>query len=253
MAALELLWDPAPPALTLAADEVHVWSAALDLAEGWGQQMVGYLSPDEQARAGRFRSPRDRGRYIAGRGTLRALLGRYLQTEPRRIELAYGAHGKPALAGGLEGSGLAFNVAHAGGLAVYALARGRAIGIDVERVRPLPDAEPVAAGILSARELAAYRALPQAQRLEAFFNCWTRKEAYVKATGLGLAQPLNEVEVTSTPGKPARLLRLGGDSAAAARWTLAALVPAEGHVAAVAAEGPVRRLTCLRWDADGPG
>ena len=148
------------------------------------------LSVEERARAGRFVFEDDRRRYTVARAQLRRLLGERLGERPEAVGLTYGAHGKPALAPRHAGSGLRFNVSHCGDVAVHAFTRGREIGVDVEAVRALPDADQIAARFFSPRENQAYQALPSGDRAVGFFNCWTRKEAYIKALGEGLAHPL---------------------------------------------------------------
>jgi 4'-phosphopantetheinyl transferase len=163
---------------------------------------------------------------------LRRLLGGFLGLEPERVELRYGPHGKPCV------EGLRFNLAHSHELALYAFSRGRELGVDLERIRPLRDAAAIAERYFSAEENAVLRSLPEIQRHEAFFRCWTRKEAYLKALGDGLARPLDSFDVTLAPGEPARLLRVQGAPDEAARWSLLHLDPAPGFVGALAAEGP---------------
>jgi 4'-phosphopantetheinyl transferase len=246
MAAHQWPWNQAPRNPALSQDEVHIWRAALDRSEGEVQELWRLLAPDEQERAARFHFARDRERFVAGRGILRAILARYLDADPAGLAFRYGAYGKPALA--IEdGDTPQFNLAHSQGLAVYALARGRAIGVDIERVRALADAEQIAERFFSLTEQAALRAVPTGQRLEAFFACWTRKEAFLKATGDGLARPLDQFDVALAPEEPARLLHVVGEPEAPARWRLEALAPALGYVAAVAATGHDWRLACWAW------
>jgi 4'-phosphopantetheinyl transferase len=142
---------------------------------------------------------------------------------------------------------LRFNVSHSHGLALYAVTRRRKIGIDIERVRPISGPEQLAARFFSAGENAELCALPEHVKHEAFFNCWTRKEAYVKARGEGLSLPLNQFDVSLNPGEPARLLRVERDPQEAARWSLQGLTPAPGYVAALAVEGHGWRLACWEW------
>lgn len=240
-------WGAAPPALRLADAEVHVWAAPLDPPAEDVRSYASLLAPDEQARAERFRFERDRRRFSVARGVLRLLLGRYLETEPRRVAFRYESHGKPVLGGELAGRGLRFNVSHSGEMALYALARGRELGVDVEEVRPMEDGLQIAERFFSQAEVAAFRALPAEVRDEAFFNCWTRKEAYIKAVGEGLSFPLHAFDVSLAPGEPARLLA-SRDPRQAERWSLRALPdPAPGYRAAVVAEGAGWDVACWRW------
>jgi len=245
--ALRRLWTPPPADLTLSSDDVHVWRAALDQPESRIRQFAHCLSADERARAERFHFERDRRHFIVGRGLLRAILGCYLSIEPHRLEFCYGSHGKPELGETSVGRRLRFNLSHSQGLVLYGVTRDREIGIDLERIRPIPKAEQIAQRFFSARENAVFRALPPGQGSEAFFNCWTRKEAYIKAVGDGLARPLDRFDVSFAPGEPARLLHVEGDPQEASRWGLLALTPAAGYVAALVVEGHGWRLACWEW------
>jgi phosphopantetheine--protein transferase-like protein len=147
---------------------------------------------------------------------------------------------------------LRFNVSHSDGLALYAIARGREVGVDVEQLRELPRAERIAERFFSTEETAALKAEPAERRVEAFFTCWTRKEAYIKARGDGLAHPLDQFAVSLVPGEPARLWVAGdGDAREIARWSLDALPLAPGYVAALAARGRGWRLTTRSWPLRG--
>lgn len=213
------------------------------------QQLAETLAPDERQRAERFHFERDRRRFIVGRGVLRRILGRYLALEPNRLQFCYGPWGKPALAGistTQEGQ-FCFNLAHSQSLALYAVTCERELGVDIEYIRAVPEAEQIAARFFSAQENTVLRSLPPQQKQEAFFNCWTRKEAYIKAIGDGLAQPLAEFDVSLTPGEPASLLRISGDTQAAAGWSIQALTPAPGYVAALAVKGHDWQLKCWQW------
>lgn len=240
-------WSPPPAALTLDENEVHVWRASLDLTASRIQSLERTLSPDECGRAGRFHFERDRRRFIVAHGLLRAILARYLGTEPGQLQFRYDPHGKPALAVDSGGGGLRFNLSHSHRVALYAVARGREVGIDVERIRTAVDVEQIAERFFSPREVAALRVLPPEVRTEAFFTCWTRKEAYVKARGKGLALPLDQFAVSLTPGEPAALLSVRGMLQETSRWSLRALAPGPGYVAALAVEGHSRRLRCWQW------
>jgi 4'-phosphopantetheinyl transferase len=226
-------------------DEIHVWHAWLDREAEALKQLESTLSPDEIARADRFHFAKDKNHYVAGRGLLRALLGRYLGEAPASLELSYGEHGKPALGGPNAASGLSFNLSHSGGLAVYAFAKGRDLGIDVERIKPDFVSEDIARRYFSAREVDDLLSLPPEKRPVAFFDCWTRKEAYLKARGAGLQIPLDSFSVSLLPGRPAGFL--GGVESC---WRLAAFHPAEGYPAAVVFDGTPRSVYYFSADTD---
>jgi 4'-phosphopantetheinyl transferase len=191
--------------------------AALDIE---AEPLAGLLSADERQRAERFVFQRDRRRYTVARARLRQLLGERLGAAPESLQFAYNRHGKPALARRPGERDLRFNVSHCGEVAAYAFTEGREVGVDVEEVRALPDADEVAMRFFAQRERAAYLSLPASERPQGFFNCWTRKEAFVKAIGEGLSHPLDTLDVSLAP----------------AGWMLSSFVPAAGLVGAVAVQ-----------------
>ena len=213
-------------------DDIHVWQAALDANGQNLGQLESTLSPEEKARADRFHFAKDRNRFLVARGLLRKLLGRYLHQAPADLEFSYEEYGKPFLSGRDAPSALCFNLSHSSGLIVYAFAKGRNLGIDVEHVHPESAGEDIAKRYFSAREVSDLQALPPEARVEGFFHCWTRKEAYLKATGMGLQIPLDSFSVSLLPGQPAQFH--GGVES---RWHMAAYHPAEGYVAAVVYDG----------------
>lgn len=190
------------------------------------------LCEAERQRAARFHCDRDRRRYIAARGQLRVLLSERLAVPPQAVELAYTPRGKPVLARG----GLHFNVSRRGDTALFAFSRDARIGVDLEEIHHVAGADAIAARYFSGRERSAYEALASHERMTGFFNCWTRKEAFVKGLGAGLAMPLDRFDVTLAPGEPARLLRVGSRRGADAGWRLESLAPLRGWVAALAME-----------------
>ncbi|MCH9649165.1 MAG: 4'-phosphopantetheinyl transferase superfamily protein [Deltaproteobacteria bacterium] len=230
------------PAPGLGEAEIHIWSVPLDLPAAEVASLGELLDPEEMKRALRFRFDRHRRRFIVGRGTLRKILGAYLGEEPRDLAFAYGPKGKPSLDGRFASSGICFNLSHSSELALYGLTLGGDLGVDVEFRRPMPDAEQIAERFFSQSEKEALREIPQETKSEAFFNCWTRKEAYIKATGDGLSMPLDRFDVTLTPGEEARMLRAEGSREKAENWSMFHLEPAEGYVAAVAIPGHGWRL-----------
>ncbi len=236
-------WETPPPQLVLERDHVHVWRAWLDHEPGCGDSFRATLSPDERARADRFRFDRDRARFVAGRAALRMILGRYLRREPAALRFGYGPQGKPFLADA-PGADLRFNLSHSYGLALYAVARGRDVGIDVEKIDPRLE-NGIAEQFFSPREVAALRSLPSAGQTEAFFACWTRKEAYAKARGEGLRLRLDQFEVSL--GESAALLRSDEDPGDTRRWRLEALSPGSGYAAAIAVGGDCCSLACWQW------
>jgi 4'-phosphopantetheinyl transferase len=234
-------WPRTDRALPLRPDEVHVWQARLDADERMVTELEALLVADERQRADRFYFPRDRRRFVVGRGLLRVLLGEYLSIPPADVALAAGAFGKPHVVGE---SSLRFNIAHSADLALYAIAAGREVGIDVEQERADVECDQLAQRFFAPEEIAALHALPPAERRTAFFRCWSRKEAYLKALGLGLQISLAGFAVTLTG--PVALLHTKHDPAQLDRWELRDLAPALGFAGAVAVEGRGARLVRLR-------
>jgi 4'-phosphopantetheinyl transferase len=231
-----------PPALR--PETIHVWRIALDLPPDALARFRESLSADEQARADRFRFETHRDHFVAGRGALRAILSRYVGIAPDQLAFTYGPQGKPALSN--AGDGLEFNLTHSHGLALLALGPGGRIGIDLEQLRPMDDAERIAERFFSARERDALRAIPAEGKVEAFLRCWTRKEAFIKAIGEGFSMPLDRFDVSLDPGAGARLLSVADRPDEAARWTLIELDLAPGFLAAVAIQGPCREIQLIR-------
>jgi len=231
------------PVAPIAGDDVHVWTVDLLADTGPIAAFAATLSADERDRAARFYFERDRRRYIVARGALRTILGECLGVDAAAVEFQYGAHGKPSLA-----ADLAFNVSHSGELALIACSRRGEIGVDIEEIRLLTDADLVASQFFSPREVARLRALPLGMRNEAFFRCWTRKEAYVKALGEGLSRPLATFDVTFTAGEPA-MLTVDHDEQETKRWSLTALDTPRGYAAALVTEGQ-RRVIGRRYAPD---
>lgn len=228
---------PRPAAgITLPAGEIHLWAVALDPPPAEVDRLAETLAADELERARRFHFERHRRQYQVGRGVLRELLGAYLGLPPGEVVFAYGQRGKPLLGGQAASSGLSFNLSNSHELALAGFLRGREIGVDVEHLKPMADLEQIAERFFSESERVALRGLPGERKAEGFFNCWTRKEAYLKAVGTGLAAPLDSFDVTLIPGEPPRMLTLEGDAERARRWSFHAFRPERDYIAALAIE-----------------
>jgi 4'-phosphopantetheinyl transferase len=232
-------FPPRAPAsgLELAPDEIHIWRVFLDPAPGQVESLGRALSPDEWERAHRFRFDKHRRQYVVGRGALRALAAAYVGARPEEIKFSYGPRGKPFLAPPFDGGGLQLNLSNSDEMALVGFVRGREIGVDVEYMRPMTDCEEIAERFFSESERQTLRTIPFPAKQEAFFNCWTRKEAYLKAVGEGLAAPLDSFDVTLALDEPPRMLTLKGDPTPAASWFFHHLRPADSYVGAVAIEG----------------
>jgi 4'-phosphopantetheinyl transferase len=220
----------------MTSDGVELVVAPLDVGCDAQHALEPLLAGDERQRAQRFAFERDRRRFIVARARLRQLLGERLGIEADSIELTYTAYGKPALARHPAKPDLRFNLSHCEDLAVYAFARGREVGIDVEAVRALPDADALAARFFSRHENAAYLSLAACDRPLGFFNCWTRKEALIKALGTGLSFPLGRFDVSLAPNEPARILRVEDIAGDHCGWSLQSFSPAPRFVVSVVVE-----------------
>jgi len=227
-------WTHSPVHPALSADEVHVWRAGLDRPAA---DYARLLSRDEQARADRLRFEQLQRRFIVGRGTLKVILGRYLNVSPEEIEFEYRPNGKPALSSGLRHTALCFNLSHSDELLLLAVTYQRAVGIDLETIRPDLDVENLAERFFSPTERAELEALPSDRRRASFFSGWTRKEAYLKARGEGLTFPLDQFSVSMDCDKPAKLLDVKDDPRELSRWSFHTLTPAPGYIGALAVEG----------------
>jgi 4'-phosphopantetheinyl transferase len=225
--------------------EVHVWRAALDVSPERLAGLAASLSQEELRRAERFRSAEVAARFIAGRGISREILGRYLRQPPNALGFVVGEQGKPALAG--DGAWLHYNVSNSAGLMLLACASGRQVGVDLEEIRPVPEALAIADRMLSPAERERLGALPGEHLQEAFLHCWTRKEAYIKALGRGLWTGLDTFDVSFGPHEEPRILAIHGDASSAGRWALRALDPGAGWLGAVVVEEPLTSLRTLQW------
>ena len=230
------MWSPAPASLSLSTGVVHVWRANLAQPPELQATLLRTLNDDERARADRFHFAQHRRRFVVARGFLRALLGRYLRTTPEDVRFAYGPYGKPSLAEPDAANGLRFNASHSHELAVYAFVQDREVGVDVEYVNTEFAGEDIAKHFFSAYEVQALLSLPESERAAAFFRCWTRKEAYIKAIGNGLSHPLDEFDVTLAAGEPAALLRDYREERATSSWSMFNL-ELEDYAGALVVEG----------------
>lgn len=225
------IWAAPPASLKLEANEIHVWAARLDAENILESERV--ISADEGVRADRFRFETHRNQFIAARGVLRRVLGEYLHSEPRELRFQYGKFGKPAIADE-HLTGIKFNISHSENLALFAVTREREIGVDIERINSsMVDAEMILQ-CLTEQEKSYLFALPLDKRDIFFFECWTRKEAFMKGCGKGLAIPPNEIETlsftNSSPDFPE-----GGAGFRPFQWSLQTIPFIPGHAAALAA------------------
>jgi 4'-phosphopantetheinyl transferase len=234
--------------LTLDRNLVHLWCAAINPSASIVRDLGLTLSEEEWERAERFKFPKDQRRFIVGRGLLRRLLASYLSCEPGAVEFTYGASGKPGLTGKLGCDLLSFNLSHAGSLVMFAFARGRQLGVDIEGVDAGVDIDPIVNQFFTPGEIADVNSRPADLRHHRFFELWTRKEALAKAQGKGLFTALRELD-TSAFDSDEGVIQDPELNHLVRSWWLSQLAPAPGYVAALAANKGSFRIACreMRW------
>lgn len=235
-------WSSPPNKPSLAGDEVHVWRVSLPQPAPQIRDFRQTLAPDELARAARFHFQKDRDHFISARGMLRNILGQYLSERPDRLRFQYSRYGKPSLAGEPAAAALRFNLAHSHQTALIAVTLGREVGVDVEHVRADVSHRQIAERFFSPPEFCMLEALSPDAQVEAFFNCWARKEAYIKAKGEGLSHPLDEFDVTLRPGEKAALIATRRDPQEASRWSMFEPPLGPDYKAALVVEGEGLKL-----------
>lgn len=208
------------------------------------------LSQDELERANRFFFAKHRNRFIARRGILRKLLSNYLSTSPRALQFQYSEYGKPDLAA--QGSGrIGFSLSYSDNVAIFAFTQKTELGIDIEHVRQVPEMEQLVQRFFSARENLSFASVPKSQKEEAFFNCWTAKEAFIKAVGAGLSYPLKEFDVSLIPGEPARIIQIKGDKEATSEWSIHRFETFPGYRASLVAKRSSLEISISEWQSKG--
>jgi len=238
-------YDMAAMCPTPLNEEIHLVFSTLTASQDSERYLHGLLSPDEQKRAACFKYARHRKSFIVARGLLRIVLGNCMNAEPAEIEFRYGPYGKPELEGASQ---VHFNVSHSEEVILFGLRLDREIGVDIERIRPIEDMEGIARRFFSPAECCDLLAIPKQHRTKAFYDCWTRKEAFIKFLGTGLSFPLDRFQVTIGPADPARLIHVDGQPSRA--WFLQDIAPSDSHSAAVASEG--RNCQCRVWKVERP-
>ena len=235
-------WVLHPPVPRPQSDEIHLWEFAADFSESTFATVSSCLSEEEQARAATFHFERDSRRFSSVRGALRSILAGYTGLAPREIEFSYSEHGKPKLL--IAPLNVCFNVSHSGDRAMIAVALARDLGVDIEAHRANVEIDQLSERFFSAREREVLRSLPPAKRTLAFYRCWTLKEAFLKAQGVGLSRSLGSFDVDLNTGQG--LLATRPDPDEAKRWSLIELEAPEGYSAAAAAEGSITSVTIFR-------
>ena len=243
-------WQPCPLPTFLQSDEIHVWRVPLNPPSSLFPILWDKLNQEEQQRAKRFRLTIHQEAFVAARSALRFILSRYANCDPEALEFEVGSHGKPYLRSPSTSPPLTFNVAHSAGLALLAISLTRQVGIDVEHHRSEINYQSIAERICSPREKSSLFTLPLDQQRTAFFSCWTRKEAYVKAIGKGLIFPLHAITVSLLPGEPAALIDVAAQEEEPSRWSMCTLSPGPEYTGALVGDGHGWKPYCWQWDWD---
>ncbi len=246
-------WESPPEIVSIGYQHVHVWRMRLGSSDYQAGEMQSKLSTEEKHRAAKFQSSDDRTRYITAHYYTREILSKYLGQPPEKIRFAYNQYSKPELEEDTNAPGLRFNLSHSAEIALLAVANGFNVGVDIELVKHDKATEDIARRFYSSREVELLLNQPGNIRDEAFFRIWTRKEAYIKVRGEGMAIPLDQIEVSFLPGDQPKITGIMDDPLVAARWSLFHLEPEEGYTGALAVEGHPDQLELFRWDENqGP-
>jgi 4'-phosphopantetheinyl transferase len=235
----------APPLLS--ARDIHCWYVPLTWAPADLEMFSALLSPDEAARAQQYRFDVHRRRFIVRHAALRMILATYSDIPPQALRFRVNQYGKPALERTMPHSPLIFNLSHSDDLAVVAVSGVAELGVDIEHLRPMPDLQAIATRFFSPREQTTLLKLPQPDRLRAFYRCWTGKEAFIKALGMGLQFDLRRFDVSVAPDVPPALLRIDDDYDCGRQWAVAALAPAAHYIGTVVSAPPLERILTYRW------
>jgi len=236
-------WDVAPAEISIDADEVHVWRILPMNVPSKLSTYLKLLQEEELQRFERFYRDENRFEYLWAHGALRVVLSRYLRIAPEGLRFATNPYGRPYIANRIPGKRLFFSLSHAEGLALLAVSRVEAVGVDVERFRKMADIESIAAHHFSENEIRKLASLNSQEQQHSFFRCWTRKEAVVKATGFGLSLDINQLEVTLLPSEEPAVVGCRWDVRNSSQWSLEDVVPAPGYFGAVALESPQMNLS----------
>jgi 4'-phosphopantetheinyl transferase len=240
-------WNCSSNEIDLGNDDLHVWRASLDQDRTTILKLLALLAPDECQRAEKYFRSIDRDRFIIARGVLRKILSAYLHIAPREVRFIYNEYGKPSLSADQNHCALSFNLSHSNSLALYAVTYGRSVGIDIEYIRGDFATLEIAEHFFSKDEVAGLKSLPTDQRVMGFFNCWSRKEAFIKAKGMGVAYSLDRFTVSLVPGETPALLKVDDDEREVARWRMYELKPGAGYAAALIAAEPPVMLKQWHW------
>jgi len=234
-----MIWQNSIVPFSLKTQEVDVWKVSKQIHEDRLEQYWSVLNTEERERALKFRFEKDRNCAIIARGVLRNLLSNYTGLKPENIHFEFGSNGKPAIC---QHTPIQFNVSHSTDAIVFGFTKSYILGIDVECTEDDLDVENVAKSFFSETEVHSLLKLDQAYHKQAFYNCWTRKEAFIKAEGSGLSFPLKEFSVSLASSAEAELLETRWNKKEKEKWTLTAFTPAENYIGALAIKGKINNI-----------
>ena len=240
-------WNHSQDRIDLRENEAHVWRAELNRDANVIADLSVLLSQDERQRTVRYHRPSDRDRFIVGRGILRKIISAYLGLSPGELKFTYNEYGKPAVSVDQNIRALNFNLSHSNEMILYAVTRGRVVGIDIEYIREDFATIEIAERFFSKDEVAALKSLPPDLRSKGFFNCWTRKESFIKAKGMGVSYPLDRFTVSLAPDEPPALLNVYGDEHELASWQMYELKVGEDYAASLIVQTPHVILRQGHW------
>ncbi len=237
-------WHIPPKNLNMKSDEVHIWLASLDIDRTSLKNLKKILSEDEIKRAEKFYFEKDKNHFIACRSILRNILSLYLNVPAGDIKFSYNPYGKPSV----PEKKISFNLSNSYGLAIYGITCDKEIGIDIEHIPEDFSWEEIVEQFFSKKEIMELYKTPCDMRKKAFFNCWTRKEAYIKAKGMGLSIPLDSFDVSLIPGEPVKLLEVRGKKEEKSRWFLKEILINNNYISALAVEGYNLTFKYWKWN-----
>ena len=240
-------WHHAVPGRMSSSNEVHVWRLLLNEHYSQVESLKEFLSEDELLRSGKFHFEKDQNSFIIARGILRMILGGYLGMKPNELSFEYTSSGKPVLVHNNGDDKISFNLSHSTDVVLYAVTLNRNVGIDVESIRDTVDVVQIANRFFSASEIQSLDCIPEKQRPEKFFQYWTRKEAFLKATGEGVSFPMEQCNVSLVNGNFLSPIELYGENSENSRWYVRDLFPGDGYVAAIAIEGNDSDVSCWHY------
>ena len=232
--------------LFIGDNEVHIYFASVNLSKPYIDTLRKNLIDEESQKAIKFVFEKDRVRYTIARGILREILGSYLSVEPKEVNFSVNKYGKLSIDRKYHQTNLNFNLSHSGDMIVYGVIKDKKIGVDVENIRSTDSCEDIINRFCSGHEICEFNMLPAHIKQRAFFNCWTRKEAYIKALGLGLYYPLEHFSVSLTPGKDAELTY--DKNYDISDWSLKEIISNDQYVGAVAVEGKDLDFNIFQWE-----